>query len=423
MSTTIPAIKAKFGSTEYFIVTMKAQELVAKLRMPRDLPEWEELTVEERFQREVNYKRVKEHIAPYLANDPDRFFGAMIVDIFNPEGVRFEPLSDVMTKGLPGLYNQAADAFGFLHLQGGEVLVPLDGQHRLASFKFAIEGKDEKNSAISGMTPNLEIAKDDVTVILVKHEAKKARKIFNKVNRYAKPTSKTDNLITADDDIVAVIMRKIVVNDMIGERLVNIDSNTLSAKSHEFTTLSTVYEVTLDFLHENHGGKIDTTTLPAQATINVYESQVRDFWNTVLNNFSLFQSALMDKNETGDDKRRELRRDYLTSKPIGQLAIMQAITRLFARMNTDGSRLSLKEIVSRLNKVDWTVTNHQWQNVLLNGDKVVAGRTSAKFASRMIAYMIGEPLEEQEIEVLKDQYFSRFPEQQRKTLKLPPRIA
>ena len=37
------------------------------------------------------------------------------------------------------------------------------------------------------------------------HEGHLARKIFNKVNRYARPTSKADNLITSDDDILAIL--------------------------------------------------------------------------------------------------------------------------------------------------------------------------------------------------------------------------
>ena len=32
---------------------------------------WEDQIVEERFQRDINYKRVKDHIAPYLVNDLD----------------------------------------------------------------------------------------------------------------------------------------------------------------------------------------------------------------------------------------------------------------------------------------------------------------------------------------------------------------
>ena len=74
MSTLLPAMRGKFGSTEYFIITMPAKELTEKLTVGSDLEEWPDLSIEEKYQREINYTRVKNYIAPYLMNDKDRFF-------------------------------------------------------------------------------------------------------------------------------------------------------------------------------------------------------------------------------------------------------------------------------------------------------------------------------------------------------------
>ena len=243
MTTALPAIKGKFGSHEFYIVTMRAKELAERLIIPKDLEGWEDMTLEERFQRDVNYSRVRKQIAPYLANDEDRFFGAFIVDIYNPEEVHFEPIEEIVKK-LPTLYQHAASVFGFLYLQGNEVLVPLDGQHRLAAIRFAISGRDQTGKDIEGLQANFDVANDMCTVILIKHDRVKARKIFNKVNRYAKPTTKAENLITADDDIIAIIARQEISGKVVHERIVNYKSNTLPEKAPEFTTLSTVYEVT-----------------------------------------------------------------------------------------------------------------------------------------------------------------------------------
>lgn len=279
MASTIPAMKGRFGSTDFFIVTMKAKELSERLVIPKDLDNWDDMSIEERFQREVNYNRVKKHIAPYLASDPDRFFGAFIVDIYNPEGIEFEELSSVLqTAKLPGLYKDASSVFGFLNFTGSEVLVPLDGQHRLASIRFAITGKDEKGNDIPGLSPSVDVARDQCTVIMVAHDPAKARKIFNKVNRYAKSTSKADNLITDDDDIVAVLAREEVADKHINERLVNYSSNTLSAKSHYFTTLSTIYEATLLMLTEVFG-KMDLTMLPDSNKQTLYRKVVSEEWD------------------------------------------------------------------------------------------------------------------------------------------------
>lgn len=407
MPSALLAMKGQFGSTEFYLVIMPAKELAERLIIPKEMPEWDEMTLEERFQRDVNYNRVKEHIAPYLAHDADRFFGAFIVDIFNCEGVEFEPITQI-SKGLPTLYQNAAKQLGFLHLQGNEVLVPLDGQHRLAAIKFAISGKDEKSKDIPGLQPNIDVANDSCTVILIKHDTKKARKIFNKVNRYAKATSKADNLITADDDIAAVIAREEIADKIINERIVNYEGNTLSAKSPEFTTLSTIYEATLAILHE-YFGKIATTALPSAADQKLYRTTANEIWTTIVQKVDLFEKAIHDPTEKGDEKRFEIRKDYTLGKPIVQLALIQAILRL-QTPGEDSTRMPVNKICDRINDLDWSVSNSLWQNVLMNGDKVVTGKQAMNFASRFIAYILGEKLEKKEKEVLESQYLSQFPD-------------
>lgn len=406
MTTTIPCIRGKFGSTEFYIVTMPAAQLARTLTIPKELDGWEDFTMEERFQREVNYKRVKEHIAPYLAHDQDRFFGAFIVDIYNGDDVEFEPLSEI-TK-VNKLYEKGIEDFGFLILQGDEVFVPLDGQHRLTAIRFAISGVDEKGKEIKGLTPSMEIGGDICTCIMIKHDTEKARKIFNKVNRYAKATSKADNLITADDDIVAVITREIV-HDHFHDRIVNFKGNTLSKNSLEFTTLSTLYEATGVVLESSLGlnGKIERTALPDTAAQNVLRKAASDFWQGFVSGVNVLNAPLMDPSEDGDEKRKEFRADYVLGKPIIQLALVEAITRL-SEPEESGQSLSSSEIYKRINATEWQVSNPLWQRVLMNGEKVITGQQARKFAARFIAYYLGEKLAPVELETLQEQYSELF---------------
>ena len=419
MPFTIPAMRARFGSIEYYVTTMRAEELVQKLKIPSELPEWEEMTIEERFQREINYTRVKKHIAPYLVNDPDRFFGSLIVDMYNSDGIEFEPIGNFV-KGVPKYYEKASEEFGVLHMEGKEILVPLDGQHRLVALRFALSGKDEKQREIPGVQPNFDVAKDLVTVILVPHDEKKARKIFNKVNRYAKPTTKSENLITADDDIIAVITRK-VANDLVGERLVNYQSNTLNKKSPYFTTLSTLYDATHRIL-ETRFGKIDTTSLPDPHTCKLYEEYARRQWGVVLDRFTDFQLALNDKSEVGDNRRRELREQRVSLRPIAQYAIVMAYLRLLEDELPDGDKRTEEACVACLNRLPWSVNEQLWQHVLMVGDKMVAGRTAALFASRFIAYLAGEVLDRVERKALEDNYRGLFPSDLQASVSLPEPI-
>ncbi len=408
MASVHPAMKGKFGSTEFFMLTMKAGDVANRLTIPKEMPDWGELELEEIYQREINYNRVKKFIAPYLANDPDRFFGALIVTAINSDDMEFEEMDNVSGK-VPKLYQTASKSFGFLTLSGGEMLVPLDGQHRLAAVQFALSGKDEKQKPIPNVAANPNLSNDDVLLILIRHDPVKGRKIFNKVNRYAKATTKAENLITADDDVIAIISRNVVADELIGGRLVNYHSNTLTDSMHFFTTLSTIYEAT-KFVLEETFGKISNQELPDNAKTNLYEITAKVYWDKLLTGVDIYQSALSDSTEAGDEKRREIRKTFLLGKPIAQLALMFAVVRLKNGDEENGSKLSWETIVERINKVKWDSDDLMWQHILMNGSRVVSGRQAANFAGRFIAYYLGEHLHDKELENLAKVYANHFPE-------------
>lgn len=408
MASVLPAMRGKFGTTDYYIVTMPAKELTERLVVPQDIEGWGDLTLEERYQREINYNRVKRQIAPYLVDDEDRFFGAFIVSMLNADDVEFEAVTNIYKGNVPNLYRSAASAFGFLTLQGSELLVPLDGQHRLAALGFAITGKDQKQQPIPDFEARVDVAEDVCTVMLIMHDEMKSRKIFNKVNRYAKKTTKTEDLITADDDIVAVIVRETIVGatNAIPDRLVNAKSNTLTVKAKEFTTLSTLYEGTKDLLENTHQ-KINTMLLPDKATQSVMRQEAKDFWEVVCAEVNLFADALHDPNEAGDEKRIEIRADYLLGKPVAQWAMVQAIVRLRNENEDTGSRMSLNEACNRINQLDWSSSDPRWQQVLMNGDRVLSGKSAVNFASQVIAYWLGDDLNDEQVAELRERFTSQ----------------
>ena len=146
------------------------------------------------------------------------------------------------------------------------MLVPLDGQHRLKAIEFAVTGRDQTGKPIPGLTQNEDLANDDVTVILVAYEARKARKIFTKVNRYAKPTTAGQNYVTDDDDVLAVLTRE-VANNLIGGRLAKFTTNTLRPRDGEFTTLAIIYNCNEEIIKRTFAtGKVDKSHLPDKET-------------------------------------------------------------------------------------------------------------------------------------------------------------
>ena len=421
MPTTIPAMKARLGNTDYYILSMKAGEFVKNVWIPKELEGWEDLSVEERYQRDINYNRVKKQIAPYLVNEKSRFFGAFIVAAMHfGEAVSFEPLSDVTTKGLPGLYRSAASDMGFLTFAGGEMLVPLDGQHRLKAIQFAITGKDDNDRDIPDITPCPQLAQEDVTVVLVAYEPQKARKIFTRVNRYAKPTTAGQNIVTDDDDFAAVLAREIT-NDEIGGRLAKYASNTLRANDPEFTTLAIIYNCNKAIIETFPYGRLDTTRLPDDNKQRLYRQKTQEVWKALLEGIDVFADALGDKEETGDENRREIRKANLLGKPVAQECLVKA----FLRLTGAPTNMGYQEARERLNALPWGITEDNianvWGGALWTGG-ASDGRIITKnrnLATGIIAYLAGERLtEEKETKLLED-YRRQFPESERKDMKLP----
>ena len=424
MSTTVPAMKARMGEIDYFIISMKAQELASKVQIPKEMGEWRGLTLEERYQRELDYGRVRNQIAPYLAKHQSRFFGSVIVAAqnFNAKDA-FEGLQEVATKNLPRKYKADAGTLGFLTFSGGEVLVPLDGQHRLKAIQFAVSGKDENGREISAFSPNTELANDDVTVILVAFELEKARDIFTHVNLNARKTPTGQNIVTNDDDPVAVLSRE-VANELLKPRLVKFTSNTLNKVDQHFTTLPIVYSCNREIILASFPeGALKKNSLPPENQMRLYRRKVKDVWKTLVEHIEVFSDAIADPNESGDKKRDEIRASNLLGKPVTQECLVGG----FLRLTGPNNNMAGIEACRRLNQLPWPQTPENlatWDRVLWTGGtngKVIT--KNRKLITEMVTYMAGAKLSSAKQAELLEDYRQLFPDSEREHKQLPPVMA
>ncbi len=174
----------------------------------------------------------------------------------------------------------------------------------------------------NSLKPHPELANEEISVIFVEHrDTMKIRKIFNKVNRYAKQTSRSDNIITSDDDIFAVIARRLItdgqplapVNDI---DLVNWKNNTLSIRSKNLTTLSALYTISETILKDE---RYSSSILPAQDELEDAYEQVKNFWKISLDKIDAFRQYMQ---LTFDDRPiSALRESNLLLKPVTQMAL------------------------------------------------------------------------------------------------------
>ena len=161
----IPVIRGKIGNWRYYSGLMTFEQ-VAEYVTTSIGELYQAQCLDELLQRELtsNYSAIKE----YLLNDEERFFNALILAIYDGEPqwleIEFE--------------NHDFCNVGFLQFSGKEVIFPVDGQHRVAGIKAAIEEKKE-------------LGKETVPVIFIAHSQTpdgrtRTRKLFSTLNRRAK---------------------------------------------------------------------------------------------------------------------------------------------------------------------------------------------------------------------------------------------
>lgn len=403
MSVTIGVQKAKLGTTEYFIGKMKAGELIDNVGFAAELPEWEEMTVDEKMQRKPDIARIVNEIVPYVIEDPDRFFNSLIIDVFSGyDKLEFEPLSKVV-KDLPKAYQKPMEDMGYLTLPGSERLITLDGQHRLLALKIAIRGVNgipagtKMTRAMSELKPHLELAQEEISIVLVEHkDNQKIRKIFNKVNTYARATSRGENIVTNDDNIYAVIARRLfhkgeVLESIEDRDLVNWKSNTLSQRSRALTTVSALYTIAETILKDK---EYSTKVLPPQTEVDASYEEIKTFWTVLLKEVDIYKEYL---NLVKEDKPvSKLREQNLLMKPVTQMALS------YVAVMSKEKKVPWTDVVKKLNVIDWSFDNELWFNVLIIGraqKKMITGKDAVKSAGMIISYQImGDRMTESEID-------------------------
>lgn len=249
---------------------------------------------------------------------------------------------------------------------------------------------------MNSLQPHPELANEELSIILVEHtDTAKIRKIFNKINKYAKQTSRSDNIITSDDDTFAVIVRRLIREGgplaPIGKiDLVNWKSNTLSQRSKNLTTLSALYTIAETMLKdENFSSKL----LPEDERLEEAYQRVADFWSVSLSHINAFRQYL-DLTEQ-DLPVSKLREENLLLKPVTQMAL--AHVALMAQRKG----ISWVSIVDKLNMIDWSFDNDMWFNILVIGSsnkKMITGKDSIRSAGAVISYMLmGDRMTQAEI--------------------------
>jgi len=419
-SYTIPAIEARMGSSRYYQAIMSARELVATVRAAMDFEEFDSFMAHERMQRKMSEERVEQEIVPYLTNSADRFFGSIIVLVYKPKEFEFESLQTLKHGNFSGVYKGLNSSVGALTIQGGK-LFALDGQHRLHALRTVISGDSHTpilNLPIAGPFKDL-VGDDELSVIFLEFESiEKARRIFNKVNRYAKPTTTSTNILTSEDDGYAIITRCLISDDdpfkfdatsnppiprlfKNKKEVLQIEGVVLKQNSPSLTTLQVIYDSVQEICKSTGQPSLDekkTIVRPTDDILREAYEACAEWWQVLVDEFQPIVRAFTLPDFINQYRHFE-ERCSVAYRPKGLEVIIGGL--LLAQQVT---RLSPSTLVQRANKLDMQLGGDMWRGILggLNG-KII--QKHIPLAKTLVAYqLIGDQIGARRFSKLEEDY-------------------
>jgi DNA sulfur modification protein DndB len=380
MPTLVPAIRARMGTRTYYVGAMRAREVAQQVGVASELENWEQLTIEELYQRELNRRRVEQEIAPYLVNTADRFFGSIIVLVKDPSSIAFETMGDLGVS-LPAGVRMAMQDLGILTVglgsraTGSGALVALDGQHRLAALRDVVQGK-----AVLGEYGG-QVGDDAVTVIFVEHTSDvESRRLFTTLNRSARKVSKNDILLMGEDDARNIIGRELAQHVLFAPRglgnepLVKFDGNTIRDRDTAVTTLGALndlVEVVAETLRLPCALHDEWSVRPGEDELQTLKAESIS-WVEAL--FRTFPELLALRDQPADvvKERAPDRPISMLLKPAGLVVFFKSV-----QVAVDPSRGALDDVQQAMNAlryVGWSMSAAHWQGLMLGTRGTISGR-------------------------------------------------
>ncbi len=408
----LPALRAKMGNWTYYIAFMKMDNIAERVDFAEDIHT--STSLNDLLQRAVA-PRSKE-ISQYLLTQEQRFFNSIIIGVYGgaPEWYELSVKENTMftPKDIP---DYLEGAIGFLLLNGKEDLFAIDGQHRVAAIGEAIGKKDS-------------LKDEEVSVIFVSAKQdeiskQKTRRLFSTLNRYAKPVQKRDWIALDEDDIIAIIVRRMLNEyELFSNGRINTKAKAKSIQKSDtcITTIVTLYDVLDIILCDKPKWKDFLTLRQSDQIIEDYFQRAMEYWDCLQDNFTSLRLLKVDTIDI--TKLRHSDGGHLMFRPAGLLIITRTIKLAIE------NGIELKEAVKRISRVSLELSDKPWSGLLWESIKkrMITRKENQKVALQLIYYMIHGDLSKIKLDVddLKNAYASaiNWDEEEYGELNLPKQI-
>lgn len=380
----IPAIRSQMGIWIYYVSSLSFNDILDYISPINDELHKSRF-LSEMIQRSVteNYK----NIANYLETQEERFFNSLILAVYDGEPewneIRISEFED------------GDSPLGILTLSGKEKIFPVDGQHRVAGIKKALENKPI-------------LGKERVPVIFVGHSKdevgmQRTRRMFSTLNRYAKPVSLRDIIALDEDDVVAIASRNLIDDTDLFLKDRILDSKSKSVPETNRTALTTIiayYECNKELLwlfvkdidvigldgKPIRGRKKVNEYIrhrPSERIVNDFTKECYEFWKLIM----LQCTKLNNYTEGTVGRFRDKEGGHIFFRPVALVQFAKVIVRI--RESTD---MEYKQIFKLFPERLMWLQHKLWRRILWDNIQKRMIMGNSKLVELLLIYIIDPQL-------------------------------
>jgi DNA sulfur modification protein DndB len=390
---TLPALRARMGDWIYYITFMKMSEIAD--RIIRIQPIYESKPLQDLLQRQLLTGHTKE-IEHYLLTQKQRFFNALVVGTSGGDPKWLELEVKEMPGKDEGFQRDLEGTLGFLVLDGTERLFTIDGQHRVEGIRAALRGQPK-------------LKDEEVCVVLVKaitsderekdpQGFQRTRRLFTVLNRYAKPVGKKDIIALDEDDMIAIITRKLVNEHPLFEGSKISIKSTKGVSDKDKTAVTSI--ITLyDLLDIFFGGlsRGEKKTWGAFKQYRPTDAKIDEFYEKttqMLEAYCGYFPALREVRESkpSDEIAAKYRNEdggHVLFRPVGLLTYGKVVKRL-----VDSKSITVEKAISQVSKAPVDLSSAPWAGLFWNtvNKKMMTQIENQRVAEKLLFYAVGGDL-------------------------------
>lgn len=368
-----PAIRAQMGDWTYYIVRMKMREIAHEVQFAHDI--YQDQTLSDAVQRTLNERRVKKEIVGYLARRPDRFFSSIVVAAMEGEPT-WTPV-EMDDAVVPRVFRQSkplSESFGVLSFGEEPKYYALDGQHRVNAIKLLVNGEAEDDPPAGFFDDMLSV----IVVLREEHDVpegewmRRYRRLFSSLNRYAKPTDRDTNIIMDEDDLFAILTRRLITDHWFFQsagrqkesQKVKTQGKNVRSSEPYFTSLQTLYTMNEKLLSSRarQDQRVNKQFRPSEEVIDLRYTELESYWDALL-------LALPELKEKPSNMRHHTKEgnDSLLFWPIGQELLIGVVRVLLDDSFEEGygSVQEMADALQVLSNISWQLHEPPWRHLIL----------------------------------------------------------